>query len=245
MALTGGGSSMPEDIPLDLAARVRDGAAERELQIAAVSGTYNMAHPEVGVRRLGHRRLTVLIGSARALGTSVVTLCTGSRDAADMWRRHPDNAGADAWKDMLAAVTQAVEVAEAHGVTLAIEPEHNNVVSSAAAGRRLLDEIASPNLKVVLDAANLLHAEELDQRPTLDEAFELLGEEVVLAHAKDLRPDGSVVAAGRGRLDYPLYLRLLDEAGYDGALVLHGLEEDDVPASVAFLRSAMAQTRAP
>jgi sugar phosphate isomerase/epimerase len=81
-----------------------------------------------------------------------------------MWRWHPDNAGADAWKDMLTAVTRAVEVAEAHGVTLAIEPEHNNVVSSAAAARRLLDEIASPSLKVVIDAANLLHAEDLDDQ---------------------------------------------------------------------------------
>ena len=241
LALTGAGASLPEVVPAELAASVRAAAAQRGLEIAAVSGTYNMAHPDAGVRERGGRRLAVLIGAARALGTSVVTLCTGTRDPEDMWRAHPANAGREAWSDMLASVAHAVAAAEAHGVTLAIEPEHGNVVSSAAAGRRLLDEIASPSLKVVLDAANLLRPEQLDdQRPVLAEAFELLGGELVLAHAKDLLRDGAVVAAGRGRLDYPLYLALLAEAGYDGALVLHGLGEDEVAGSVAFLRSALA-----
>ena len=93
-----------------------------------------MAHPDAGVRERGGRRLAVLIGAARALGTSVVTLCTGTRDPEDMWRAHPDNAGREAWSDMLASIAHAVAVAEAHDVTLAIEPEHGNVVSSAAAG---------------------------------------------------------------------------------------------------------------
>jgi sugar phosphate isomerase/epimerase len=242
MALTDGGPSLPDDIAPGTAARVREAAAERGLEIAAVSGTYNMAHPDPAVRERGRRRLNVLIVAAGALGAPVITLCTGTRDPDDMWRRHPDNAGAEAWKDMLASVTGAVEAAEAHGVTLAIEPEHSNAVDSAAAGRRLLDEVASPSLKVVLDAANLLSAEDLgDQRPILEEAFELLGGELVLAHAKDLRRDGAFVAAGQGALDYPLYVALLRQAGYDGALVLHGLGEAEVPASVAFLRSALAQ----
>ena len=242
LALTGAGASLPETIAPELAAAVRDAAAERGLEIAAVSGTYNMAHPEAGVRELGRRRLAVLIGSARALGTSVVTLCTGTRDAEDMWRAHPDNAGAEAWRDMLGSLTHAVAVAEAHDVTLAIEPEHANVVSSAAAARRLLDEIGSPSLKVVIDAANLLRPGELDdQRPTLEAAFALLGDDLVLAHAKDLRADGAVVAAGRGRLDYALYAALLAEARFEGAVVLHGLDETEVPGSVAFLRSVLGQ----
>lgn len=43
---------------------------------------------------------------------------------------------------------------------------------------------------------------------------------------------------------FRLYLALLGEADYSGALVLHGLDESDVPASVAFLRSAIAQAPA-
>src|SRR5215211_7493684 len=73
----------------------------------------------------------------------------------------------------------------------------------------------------------------------LGEAFGLLGGDLVLAHAKDVRRSGEVVAAGKGYLDYDLYLRHLSEAGYDGPLVLHGLTEEEVAGSLAFLREKL------
>jgi sugar phosphate isomerase/epimerase len=244
MALTGG-PSLPDAIPAELAARVRAEAADRGLGIAAVSGTYNMAHPDPEVRGDGLRRLGVLVAAASALGTGIVTLCTGSRDATDMWRRHPDNATAEAWRDMLAGVEAALGVAEAHDVTLAFEPEHNNVVDSAAAGRRLLDEMRSRHLRVVIDAANLLAGPDLErQGATLREAFELLADDLVLAHAKDVRRDGTIVAAGLGELDYDHYLALLAQTGRDVPLIMHGLAESEVPDSVAFLNAALERALA-
>jgi sugar phosphate isomerase/epimerase len=41
-------------------------------------------------------------------------------------------------------------------------------------------------------------------------------------------------------LDYDRYLRLLRQSGYDGALILHSLEEDQVDPAVAFLRGKLA-----
>ena len=153
---------------------------------------------------------------------------------------HPANATPEAWRDSVEQIAAALAVAEAHGVTLAFEPEHNNVVSDALAGRRLLEELRSDHLKVVIDAANLVRPGELGrQRDTLPEAFALLGDEIVLAHAKDVEDDGAVVAAGRGGLDYALYVALLRAAGYDGPLVLHGLAEAEVPAAAAFVRGIL------
>ena len=57
----------------------------------------------------------------------------------------------------------AVAIADRHEVTLAFEPEINNVVSSVMRARRLLDEIDSPWLKVVIDPANLLDFDDLDR----------------------------------------------------------------------------------
>jgi len=135
---------------------------------------------------------------------------------------------------------QAVRIAEEHEVTLAFEPEVNNVVDSAKKGRRLLNEMRSSRLKVVMDAANLSRAGELAHSDeVLDEAFDLLGEEIVLAHAKDVKNTGEVVAAGRGDLDYDRYLENLCAARFDGPLTLHGLEEPEVEGSVAFLRARL------
>lgn len=70
----------------------------------------------------------------------------------------------------------------------------------------------------------------------LDEAFSLLGERIVLAHAKDRAVDGTVVPAGTGIVPWPRYLDLLYDVGYTDPLILHGLEEADVGAAMAFLR---------
>ena len=170
----------------------------------------------------------------------MVTLCTGTRDPDDMWRAHPGNAAPDAWADMLASIASAVEAAERAGVVVAVEPEPGDGERDAPAARRLLDEVGSPALRIVLDAANLLPPERLPgQARVLGEALELLGPDVVLAHAKDVRPDGTVAAAGRGAVDYSAYVAGLRAAGFDGPLVLHGLAEDEVDAAVAHVRAAL------
>jgi sugar phosphate isomerase/epimerase len=143
-------TSMPDEIDPALAERVREACARRDVTVAAVSGTFNMAHPEE-IRRDRLRRLGVIAGACERLVRSTITLCTGARDREDMWRRHPDNGTPEAWRDMLAAMQEALETAEEHGVTLAFEPEISNVVDSAEKGRRLLDEMCSPRLKVVMD----------------------------------------------------------------------------------------------
>lgn len=238
--------SLPEEIPPDLADRIRVAAAERGISLAAVSGTFNMIHPDREVRREGLRRLGVLAGACEGLGTSTITLCTGTRDPHDMWRRHPDNASPEAWRDLLAAMQDALETAEEHDVSLAFEPEVANVVDSAQKGRRLLDEMRSPRLKVVMDAANLFDAGDPTRRLSssekiLEEAFGLLGEDLLLAHAKDVNGAGEVVAVGRGGLDYDLYLEHLNRSGYRGPLVLHGLAEAEVEGSLAFLQRRLAK----
>ena len=239
MAVTGG-PSLPAEIPAAVAEQVRAAVEARGLSMSAVSGTYNMAHPDPGVRSDGQARLAALIAAAPALGTQVVTLCTGSRDPDDMWRAHHDNGSPAAWTDSVEQIAAALTVAEQHDVVLAFEPEHNNVVGDATGGRRLLNELQSEHLRVVIDAANLIRPGELDRQPdTLREAFELLGDALVLAHAKDVREDGTVVAAGSGGLDYALYARLLRDTAFDGPLVLHGLLEEQVPTAAGFVRAQL------
>jgi sugar phosphate isomerase/epimerase len=234
-----GRPTLPEEVEPELCSRVAQAFARRGLRMAAVSGTFNMAHPDPEVRRAGVRGLGVLARSCKTLGTSVITLCTGTRDPDDMWRWHADNHTPAAWGDLVETVRTALNRTEGSGVTLAFEPEVSNVVDSAAKARCLLDEVASPRLKVVIDPANLFHAGELSRmRKVLDEAFEHVGPDIVLAHAKDLSRDGEAgnQAAGTGRLDYDRYVTLLRESGYDGPLILHGLREDQVAASATFLR---------
>lgn len=234
--------TLPAHIEPARCAAIRDAFVTRDLTMEALSGTFNMIHPDPTVRTQGVQSLRVLLKAAGALGTRIVTLCTGTRDPDNMWRRHPDNDTPEAWHDLLVSMREAVRGAEEAGVTLAVEPEVANVMDSAQRARRLLDEIGSPRLKVVMDGANIFHQGELPRmRELLEEAVMLLGPDIVLAHAKDLDHDGEAghLAAGRGVLDYRLYLDLLRRSGFAGALILHGLAETEVAACLAFVRAAL------
>ena len=235
---------MPDAIAPELLQRIRRQADARGIQIASLQGTFNMTHPDVQQRRAGVRRLGVLAAACRPLGTSKIHICTGTRDRGNMWRRHPDNDTPQAWRDMVACVREAVDIAGPWGVTLAFEPEVNNVVDSAKKALRLMDEIGSPRLKVTMDAANLFHAGELARMSeVLDQAFALVGRDIVMAHAKDVNHDGDAghEPAGHGKLDYDRYLTLLHAYGFKGPLLLHGLSEAQVPGCVAFLREKLAR----
>jgi hypothetical protein len=186
---------------------------ERGLTMAAISGTFNMVEPNASRLQSNLRRLEVLAGACRWLDTRIITLCTGSLDLHDMWKWHPDNSRKSTWERLAETTRAAVAIADRHEVTLAFEPEINNVVSSVMRARRLLDEIGSPWLKVVIDPTNLLPPVDLDRLSEmlnearlfdaftasgvtpvetkgpflaiLDEAFDWLGPEIVLAHAKN------------------------------------------------------------
>ena len=239
-----GQPSMPDAIDEALVEQIRSGLAERDIRMEAISGTFNMIHPNVQVRQDGLRRLGVLARAAKGLGTGMITLCTGTRDAADMWRGHPENASAEAWADLRESMEAAVKIAEEFDVRLGVEPEVSNVVSSARKARQLLDEMQSPRLKVIMDAANLFQKGDLPRmRAVLDEAFDLVGGDIGLAHAKDLSRDGEAghEAAGTGLLDYDHYIWLLRTVGYEGGLILHGLREEQVGMSVAFLKKKLGR----
>ncbi len=232
--------TLPDYIESDVITRIHMEATSRQISIAAVSGTYNMIHPNPKQRQAGLVRLRVLVTACKRMGTSVITLCTGTRDPRNMWRWHPENTSTQAWEDLLSSMDAALHIAEEEGIILAFEPERANVINTAARGRALLDAMQSPHLKVIMDPANLIVSENKQQmHHILDEAFELLGEYIVLAHAKDIGPDNTFRAAGSGILDYHYYLHHLEEATVEVPLIIHGLSEKQVDAAIGFLRERL------
>ena len=61
-------AAMPDTISVDDATAVALAARTNGMQIAAVSGTYNMIHPDTAVRERGHARLAVLASRCKAMG---------------------------------------------------------------------------------------------------------------------------------------------------------------------------------
>ena len=182
--------TLPERIDENLCRWIAQLLRDRGITMAAISGTFNLCDPDESRLEDNLQRLDVLAAACRWLDTRIITLCTGTRDSEDMWKWHPENVRRSAWESLVKSISQAVKIADRYEVTLAFEPEMHNVVNSVSKARRLLDEIDSPWLKVVIDAANLIPAGDMSRMTEIfNEAFDWLGPDIVLAHAKSPRPD--------------------------------------------------------
>ena len=232
--------AMPDAIDPAVCASIVAAARRNSVAIVALSGTYNMIHPDPAVRAAGLARLDVMLGAAAAMEVSLVTLCTGTRDATDQWRHHPDNASPEAWRDLNAEMTQAVALADRHGVDLGIEPERANVVRDAAAAKRLLDEQGFSRLRIVLDPANLVEADDaVPWHDTIAHAVALLGPHIAMAHAKDRAANNGFATVGRGAIDFRHFIGCLRNAKFDGPLVTHGLAANEAAGVATFLRGVL------
>ena len=235
-----GAAPLPDRLP-DLLDEARTEAATADVQIAALSGTWNMAHPDPGYRAAMRPRFLNVLHAAKRLGAPIVTLCTGSRDTANMWAAHPDNATPQAWADLCTELTWALDQAAQLGLSLAIEPEPANVISDAQTARRILDDMQAPHLGIILDAANLIAAEAAArQNAILDHALDLLGANLLLAHAKDHDATGKVVAPGDGVINLPAFAAGLKAAGFTGPLIGHGFDAADAARAAKVLRALCA-----
>ncbi|MER8805431.1 sugar phosphate isomerase/epimerase [Mesorhizobium australicum] len=232
--------SMPDAVPANAVAAIGAAARSSGISLAALSGTYNMAHPDKAARDDGLRRLAVVIDTAATLDIPLVTLCTGSRNAADQWAYHPDNSDPSAWSDMAVEMAKALALAEEAGVDLGIEPEQANVVTSAMDATRLIAEMGSKHLKIVLDPANLFeHAKPDEARAIVAAAIDVAAGHIAMAHAKDRFADGRFATSGQGVVDFPDFVARLKGVGFDGALVTHGLPADEAPGVAIFLRGLL------
>lgn len=199
------------DFPMEPAAfttglgkHIRNIFAAEGIDIAVLGCYYNLAHPDpLKVKKL-QRLYVAHLRMARTLGCSVVGTETGAPNAE--YQYDPTCHTETALQSFLRGVVPIVEAAERLGVILAIEPVWNHIVWKPQVARRVIHEIASPNLRIILDPVNLLSIENYEQRDmVIGEALDILGEYVEVVHLKDFRvEEGKLVsvAAGTGLMDY-------------------------------------------
>lgn len=235
MACSGLGS-LPLEIPHDTAVHIHDAAVRSGLQIAAISATYNMTDPDPDRRARGRAAFHAIAGAAQTMASPMLSVCSGSMDPHDKWRRHRDNDLPESWTVMCREFEELCDCAVRHGLLIGVEPEYANIVSDAEKAARLLAEFPGGPIRIILDPANILEDVPLDHhRDTIARALDVLGEHIALAHAKDRYADGRVAPAGKGTVDWPHFLRGLADTGFDGQLIAHGMTADEAPAVARFL----------
>jgi sugar phosphate isomerase/epimerase len=231
-------NALPDTVTEAVARAVREASTATGVGIAAISATYNMTHPDPARRLAGRQSFAAIAARAQEMGSTLLTVCSGSMDALDQWRHHPDNASPAAWGLMTDEFRALIAIADRHDILIGVEPELANVVSSAEKARRLIDSLGSDRIRIVLDPANLTEvATPEDRRRIIADAVDLLADRIVMAHAKDRNADGSFATAGTGVVDFPHFLAALRGAGFDGSLVTHGLADHEAAGVAAYLKA--------
>ena len=216
---------------------VRQAFDDVGIAIPSVSATFNIAHPDATIVATGVRSACRLISLVPRLGATVVTICTGTRDAENMWRSHPDNREPRSWAAMRAGLDPLLEAAAAAGITIGVEPEAGNILADADAAARLLRELGpEAPVGIVLDPANLLDPSTVtNQRKVIAHALDLFSDRIVGIQAKDVVTSG-YSAAGAGMLDYPDLLDQLRELAPVPVIVQDADEVDARRVRIDMLR---------
>jgi sugar phosphate isomerase/epimerase len=117
----------------------------------------------------------------------------------------------------IAALSPMVEAADAHGVTLTVEPHLQSWLESPALALDLVQ--ALPGLKLTLDPAHFVC------RGYTQEAIEPLCPYAAHVHLRQARPGSLQCRLDEGTIHFPALLAALRDAGYGGWLAIEYLNQ--------------------
>lgn len=201
--------------------------ARNQVDIAVLGCYLNLANPNRQQLEKTVHRYMAHIRFASLLGCGVVGTETGAPN--ETYTYVPECHGEEALQTFITNLRPVVRYAQQMGVILAIEPVWKHIVCNPARARRVLDEIASSNLQIILDPVNLLDISNYkEQTAIVEEAVELLGPDVAMVHLKDyVVEDGKLksVGCGFGQMDYTAVLKFMKER----KPFIHATLEDTTP----------------
>lgn len=206
----------------------------------AVLGCYlNLAHPEKEQMDKILQTYLAHIRFASILGCGVVGTETGAPNAD--YRYEPACHSEEALQVLIRNLKYIVSYAEKMGVIVAIEPVRSHIVCDAKRAKRVLREVDSPNLQIILDPVNLLGIDNYKQQSeVILEAIDLLGEDIAVVHMKDFIVKDNLihsVAAGMGELDHHPIIKFIKES----KPFIHCTLEDTKPDNAVFAKEAMLE----
>jgi sugar phosphate isomerase/epimerase len=140
----------------------------------------------------------------------------------------------EVWRRMIATGKKLAALAERHGAVVLLEPFFGGFLASAKRTRLFLEEVGSPRIRALLDPANLLEVNDLE------EMCAQLGPYIDCFHAKDRKLHVERgVPAGQGDLDYCKFVSLAAEHAPHAPLILEYVGPTDYRQALSHLRDTL------
>ncbi|KAB8137585.1 sugar phosphate isomerase/epimerase [Gracilibacillus oryzae] len=211
--------------------------ADHDINIAILGCYINMIHPDETKREQLLSRFKEHIRFARDFGCSIVASETGNVN--EKMGYTEDNFTEEAFQKVVKSVKELADEAEKWGVIVGIEGGINHPIHTPQLMRRLLDEVDSNHLQVILDPANFMSMDNYEnQENVFQDCFSLFGDNIVAIHAKDFIIEDNwikMVPVGKGILRYDLLFSWLKENKPYIEVLLENTKEPYIDESVAYL----------
>ncbi len=203
---------------------IREAYTDLGLEVFCLSAYTDLAQPYGDARTAAIEYMKSLIRMTKDLGANAVITEAGSR-------------GFEAYERCVEGFREVIEVAEAEGVYVCVEPSYKQAVPNSYTAAGLIDAVGSKYLRVLLDPANILCYDAVDRM------FDVLGGHIIYAHAKDCvvdeKGDPTFPSAGEGMVPYHRFVELLLEHEVP-ALIVEYANTDNIGRVHGFLTSILA-----
>ncbi|MCS6849002.1 MAG: sugar phosphate isomerase/epimerase family protein [Anaerolineae bacterium] len=236
----------PLEADLDDVRRVKRAFDAAGLEVAQVNGWYEpLCSYDDAVRAAGVRGMQALVRIGRMVNAPSVYVRPGGHNPNGHWYAHPENHSARTFDNIVDSLRRVCATAQDEGVTVAVEGHVLSALDTPQRVRDLLDAVGSPALKFNCDPVNFVGTVKQvhDTASVLNELYDLLGRDIVVAHAKDCRLADQLVVhieevvPGTGVLDYALFMRRFQAACPDGYFIVEHLPNALVPQARDFVQA--------
>ena len=223
---------------------LHDALKEHDVLFYTLHLCVNNIHPDLSERRKINKRVAKMIEAAERVSLSFVVTHTGSCSLKRPTLPHKDNWTKETWKASVQAIKQILKDTAGSSVDLGVEALNPCNINNPRAHVQLREDVGDPRVKVTLDPTNMLNMNVYYRTTELiNECFNLLGEDILYAHAKDvllspkMLPEFRWVIPGTGTIDYETYLVNLSRMKYPRPLFLEFLSSDQYPQAKKFIEA--------
>jgi sugar phosphate isomerase/epimerase len=215
----------------EIAGRYRDAG----ITIHSLGVYTNLIHPDAAERQAGLDYFSAMMDLGGHMGVNTfITEAGHYRDPREPEPRVAHHFQDEVWIQMLATARQLAAIAGRHRATALLEGFYRGFLASAKRLRMFLEEVNSPRVRALLDPANLIEVNDLE------EMFQQLGPWIDCLHAKDRKVHVERgVPAGQGSLDYGKFVTLAARYTPAAPLILEYVGPADYRAALAHLRAAI------
>jgi sugar phosphate isomerase/epimerase len=234
------GRSDLSDLTAERCRAIADVYRDKGIAIHSIGVYTNLIHPDPAERQSNLEYFAAMMTVAEAMDVHVLISEAGHYHSEDPEPRVAYHFQEEVWKTMVATGKELAGLAETHGMTVLLEPFFRGFLATAKRTRLFLEEVDSPRIRALLDPANLLEVNDLD------EMFNQLQPWIDCLHAKDrkLHVDRGV-PAGQGDLDYERFVALAVQQTPHAPLILEYVGPEDYQQARQHLGRAMAALRSP